>query len=327
MANYLLTGAAGFIGYRVADLLLEDGYTVFGVDNLNEAYDVRLKNYRLDRLQKSPNFHFAKLDISKKENINMLTEFIPNNVEGVINLAARAGVRTSLTDPWVYLETNMTGTLNLLELCRRNGIPKFILASSSSLYAEESEPPFKETDNTNYPLQPYAASKKSAEVLAHAYHHLYDIDITVLRYFTVYGPAGRPDMAMFRFCQWIAEGKPVIVNGDGEQSRGFTYLDDIARGTILALKPLGYKIINLGGHEVVTINNLIKLLEDRLGKKAIITHHPFHPADVHTNQADVTLANKLLNWTPKINLEEGVARLVDWYMKERYWVSQINTEI
>jgi nucleoside-diphosphate-sugar epimerase len=326
MANILLTGAAGFIGYRVADLLLEDGYTVFGVDNLNDAYDIRLKKYRLNKLQESANFHFAKLDISLKENINELKKFIPKDVDGVINLAARAGVRTSLTDPWVYLDTNMTGTLNLLELCRHKGIKKFILASSSSLYAEESPPPFKETDNTDFPLQPYAASKKSAEVLAHAYHYLYDLDITVLRYFTVYGPAGRPDMVMFRFCQWIAEGRPVIVNGDGEQSRGFTYLDDIARGTISALRPLGYKIINLGGHEVITINDLIKMLEDRLGKKAMITHHPFHPADVYTNQADVTLAEKWLDWMPKIDLEEGVTRLVDWYMEERDWASQIVTD-
>jgi nucleoside-diphosphate-sugar epimerase len=325
MANILLTGAAGFIGYRVADLLLEDGYTVFGVDNLNDAYDIRLKKYRLNKLQESANFHFAKLDISLKENINELKKFIPKDVDGVINLAARAGVRTSLTDPWVYLDTNMTGTLNLLELCRHKGIKKFILASSSSLYAEESPPPFKETDNTDFPLQPYAASKKSAEVLAHAYHYLYDLDITVLRYFTVYGPAGRPDMVMFRFCQWIAEGRPVIVNGDGEQSRGFTYLDDIARGTISALRPLGYKIINLGGHEVITINDLIKMLEDRLGKKAMVTHHPFHPADVYTNQADVTLAEKWLDWMPKIDLEEGVTRLVDWYMEERDWASQIVT--
>jgi nucleoside-diphosphate-sugar epimerase len=326
MANILLTGAAGFIGYRVADLLLEDGYTVFGVDNLNDAYDIRLKKYRLNKLQESANFHFAKLDISLKENINELKKFIPKDVDGVINLAARAGVRTSLTDPWVYLDTNMTGTLNLLELCRHKGIKKFILASSSSLYAEESPPPFKETDNTDFPLQPYAASKKSAEVPAHAYHYLYDLDITVLRYFTVYGPAGRPDMVMFRFCQWIAEGRPVIVNGDGEQSRGFTYLDDIARGTISALRPLGYKIINLGGHEVITINDLIKMLEDRLGKKAMITHHPFHPADVYTNQADVTLAEKWLDWMPKIDLEEGVTRLVDWYMEERDWASQIVTD-
>jgi nucleoside-diphosphate-sugar epimerase len=219
----------------------------------------------------------------------------------------------------------MTGTLNLLELCRNNGIEKFVLASTSSLYAEESTPPFVETDDTEHPLQPYAASKKGAEVLAYVYHYLYNIDVSVLRYFTVYGPAGRPDMVMFRFCQWIAEGKPVIINGDGEQSRGFTYLDDIARGTIQALRKLNYEIINLGGHEVITINQLVQMLEERIGKKAIIEHHPFHKADVHTNKADVTKAGLLLGWEPQVNLEEGVTCLVDWYMQERDWASQVET--
>jgi nucleoside-diphosphate-sugar epimerase len=325
MASYLLTGTAGFIAFRVAELLMDAGHTVYGVDNLNDAYDIRLKEYRLARLQQNPRFHFRKLDISDRENIPVLAAFLPDEVAGTINLAARAGVRTSLTDPWVYVDTNMTGTLNLLELCRQTGIPKFILASTSSLYAEESEPPFKETYDTNHPLQPYAASKKGAEAMAHVYHHLYDIDVTVLRYFTVYGPAGRPDMVMFRFCQWIAEGKPVVVNGDGEQSRGFTYLDDIARGTILALGPLGFETINLGGHEVITINHLIGMLEDRIGKKARVTHHAFHPADVKTNQADITQANQLLGWEPQVNLEEGVTHLVDWYMQERTWASQVET--
>jgi UDP-glucuronate 4-epimerase len=161
--------------------------------------------------------------------------------------------------------------------------------------------------------------------MAYAYHHLYGIDVTVLRYFTVYGPAGRPDMVMFRFCQWITEGKPVIINGDGEQSRGFTYLDDIARGTIQALKPLGHAVINLGGHEVITINHLIRMLEARIGKRAQVSYQPFHRADVHTNQADVTRAKALLGWEPQVNLEEGVTRLVDWYMEERDWASQVET--
>ena len=256
MANYLLTGTAGFIAFRVAELLLKEGHTVYGIDNLNDAYDIRLKNYRLQRLQNLPNFFFKKLDVSEKSLGDALRDWLPENIAGVINLAARAGVRTSLTDPWVYVNTNMIGTLNLLEFCRHSGIQKFILASTSSLYAERSEPPFQETDDTDHPLQPYAASKKGAEAMAYAYHHLYDLDITVLRYFTVYGPAGRPDMVMFRFCQWIAEDRPVIVNGDGEQSRGFTYLDDIARGTIQALKPLGYQVINLGGHEAVSYTHL-----------------------------------------------------------------------
>jgi nucleoside-diphosphate-sugar epimerase len=212
-----------------------------------------------------------------------------------------------------------------LELCRQSGIPKFILASTSSLYAEESEPPFHETDDTDHPLQPYAASKKGAEALAHAYHHLYDLDVTVLRYFTVYGPAGRPDMVMFRFCQWIAEGKPVVINGDGEQSRGFTYLDDIARGTIQALKPLGYAVINLGGHEVITINRLVAMLEELLGKKAQVVHEAFHKADVLTNKADTARARELLGWDPQVNLEDGIRYLVDWYMQEREWASRVET--
>jgi len=325
MANYLLTGTAGFIAFRVAEYLLEAGNTVYGVDNLNDAYDVQLKNYRLERLKKSPNFHFRKEDISERERIEAWSDWLPEDVAGVINLAARAGVRISLTDPWVYVNTNIVGTLNLLELCRRKGIKKFVLASTSSLYAEASEPPFSETDDTDHPLQPYAASKKGAESLAHAYHHLYDIDVTILRYFTVYGPAGRPDMVMFRFCQWIAEEKPVVINGDGEQSRGFTYLDDIARGTIQALRPVGFETINLGGHEVITINTLIEMLEQRIGKRAQVTHQPFHPADVRTNQADVTRAAKILGWEPQIDLEEGVTRLVDWYMQERDWASQVET--
>jgi len=325
MANYLLTGAAGFIAFRVAEFLLESGHGVYGVDNLNDAYDVRLKDYRLARLKDRPNFHFKKVDISERMMISQLMDWLPEDVAGVINLAARAGVRTSLTDPWVYVDTNMIGSLNLLELCRRHGIPKFVLASTSSLYAEASAPPFAETDDTDHPLQPYAASKKGAESMAHAYHHLYDLDVTVLRYFTVYGPAGRPDMVMFRFCQWIAEGKPVIINGDGQQSRGFTYLDDIARGTIQALKPVGFEIINLGGHEVITINTLIEMLEKRIGKRAQVTFHEFHRADVRTNQADVTRAGEILGWEPQIDLEEGVSRLVDWYMQERQWASQVNT--
>jgi len=325
MANYLLTGAAGFIAFRVAELLIDAGHQVYGVDNMNDAYDIRLKEYRLGRLQSLANFHFLNSDISERAAIEKMGSWLPSEVSGVINLAARAGVRTSLTDPWLYVDTNMTGTLNLLELCRHRAIDKFVLASTSSLYAEVSSPPFKETDDTDHPLQPYAASKKGAEAMAFAYHHLYNIDVTVLRYFTVYGPAGRPDMVMFRFCQWIAEGKPVVVNGDGEQSRGFTYLDDIARGTIQALKPVGYQVINLGGHEVITINHLIKMLEERIGKRAQVTYEDFHPADVHTNQADVTRAKQLLGWEPQVDLDEGVSHLVNWYMEERAWASQVET--
>ena len=194
------------------------------------------------------------------------------NFDAVINLAARAGVRYSVDNPWAYVETNVIGTLNMLELCKQSGTKKFIFASTSSIYGANPPYPTPESASSSEPLQPYAASKKGAEALCHSYHHLYDIDVSVVRFFTVYGPAGRPDLALFRFVQWINEGRPVRVNGDGNQSRGFTYIDDIARGTILALKPLGYEIINIGGHEVITINDSIKLIEELTGKKANVQY-------------------------------------------------------
>jgi nucleoside-diphosphate-sugar epimerase len=325
MANILLTGAAGFIGSRVADFLLGDGHVVYSLDNINDAYDVRLKHYRLGKLQGREGFHFRKWDLSEKSIIDSLSDWLPEKVDGLIHLAAWAGTRRSLTNPWVYVDANVTGTLNMLELCRRRDIPKLVMASTSSVYGEVAKPPYTESDDTDHPLQPYAATKKGAEAMAHAYHHLYELDITVLRYFTVYGPAGRPQMVMFRFCKWIAEGQPVVVNGDGEQTRGFTYLDDIARGTILALKPLGYEVINLGGHEVITINKMIGILEEKIGKRAMVTHHAFHPADVRANHADVSKAKDLLGWRPQVGLDEGISHLVDWYMQEREWASQIET--
>src|SRR5574341_799766 len=233
MGHYLLTGAAGFIASRVAELLLDEGHTVVGVDNLNDAYDVRLKEYRLARLKSRPRFKFYKLDISDREAFNQQAEINRQQFEAVINLAARAGVRQAVINPWVYVDTNMTGTLNLLDFCQRQRIRKFILASTSSVYGSDAPLPTPEDAPSDRPLQPYAASKKGAEALCHAYHHLHGIDVTVFRYFTVYGPAGRPDMSVFRFIQWMSEGHPLKLTGDGNQARGFTYVDDIARGTIL----------------------------------------------------------------------------------------------
>jgi UDP-glucuronate 4-epimerase len=322
MAHYLVTGAAGFIGARTSELLIKDGHTVVGIDNMNDAYDPRMKEYRLRKLQTMPEFTFHTLDISNK---SILDQFKGDKFDGVINLAARAGVRYSVQDPWVYVESNMIGTLNMLEICRQTGTKKFVVASTSSIYGEDPPYPTPESASSSEPLQPYAASKKGAEAMCHAYHHLYDIDISVVRYFTVYGPAGRPDLALFRFVQWITEGLPVRVNGDGEQSRGFTYIDDIARGTILALKPVGYEIINLGGHEVITINNLIKLLEEVIGKKANVQYGPPNPADMFTNWADVTKAGELLGWEPQFNMRAGVEKLVEWYNAEREWASKILT--
>ena len=322
MGHYLVTGAAGFIGARTSELLIKDGHSVVGLDNMNDAYDPRMKEYRLQRLQSMPGFTFHKLDISNK---SVIDPFKDEKFDGVINLAARAGVRFSVEDPWVYVETNMIGTLNMLEICRQTGTNKFIVASTSSIYGEEPPYPTPESAPSSEPLQPYAASKKGAEAMCHAYHHLYEIDVSVVRYFTVYGPAGRPDLSIFRFVQWISEGRPVRVNGNGEQSRGFTYIDDIARGTILALKPVGHEIINLGGHEVITINNLIKLIEEVVGKKADVQHGPPNPADMFTNWADVSKAGQLLGWEPQFNMRSGIKKLVEWYNAEREWASQVLT--
>ncbi len=324
MAKYLLTGTAGFIGARVGELLLDAGHAVFGVDNLNEAYDVRLKEYRLKRLLAYPGFSFTRMDIADQEAVRALGE-AEGPFEAVINLAARAGVRASVADPWMYLDTNTYGTLNLLELCRRYDIPKFILASTSSIYGVSAPLPTPEDAESSYPLQPYAASKKGAEAMSHAYHFLHGLDVTVFRYFTVYGPAGRPDMSMFRFTQWISEGRAVKVFGDGEQSRGFTYVDDIARGTILGLKHLGFEIINLGGHETITINALVARLEALIGSPARIERQPRHPADMLANWADVSKAGRLLGWEPQIPLQEGIKRLVAWYQDERAWARDLVT--
>ena len=325
MAIYLVTGSAGFIASRVITMLLENGDHVVGIDNMNDAYDVRMKQYRLAKLLALPGFTFYEADISDKDLINR-PELQKANFSAVINLAARAGVRQSLTNPWVYVDTNVTGTLNLLEFCHRESIPKFILASTSSLYGKDAPLPTPEAADSDHPLQVYAASKKGAEALCHAYHHLYGLDVTVFRYFTVYGPAPRPDMVMVRFTQWISEGRPVLLNGDGEQTRGFTYVDDIARGTILGLKPLGYELINLGGHQVIKINDLIRQLETLIGKKADIHHQPPHPADMLANWADVEKAGQLLGWEPQVTLEQGVPNLVQWYQAERQWASQILTD-
>lgn len=327
MAHYLVSGTAGFIANRVAELLLQAGHYVTGIDNLNDAYDVRIKEYRLQKLKSYANFTFKRMDIADKEAVFTLegTAASRTAYAGVINLAARAGVRLSVENPWIYYDANVTGTLNLLELCRRSGIPKFILASTSSIYGLNAPLPTPETTDSDHPLQPYAASKKAAEVLCYTYHALYQVDVTVFRFFTVYGPAGRPDMSMFRFVQWISEGKPVRLYGDGEQSRGFTYVDDIARGTILGLKPLGYEVINLGGHESIKIKALIQMIEDRVGKKALIAQYPANPAEMLANLADVRKAGSLLGWKPAVSLDEGVSNLAAWYNAERAWAKEIAT--
>jgi nucleoside-diphosphate-sugar epimerase len=323
MATYLVTGAAGFIAARTAQLLLDAGHTVVGVDNLNDYYDVRLKQHRLAQLTTRPNFTFARADIEQLDALEPL--FARHKFDAVLNLAARAGVRSSMENPFVYLTTNALGTLNLLELMRRHGVKKHVLASSSSLYAGQKMP-FTEDLPVNTPVSPYAASKKAAEVLAYSYHHLYQIDSTVLRYFTAYGPASRPDMAQLRFTRWIDEGKPLELFGDGTQSRDFTYVDDIARGTIAALKPLGYEVINLGGgRNPITLAALIEKLEALLGKKAVYDRQPFHVADIKETWADIGKAERLLGWKPRTGIDEGLKLSVDWYRANQDWVRELKS--
>jgi nucleoside-diphosphate-sugar epimerase len=322
MANYLVTGVAGFIAARVAHLLVETGHKVVGVDNLNDAYDVRMKEYRLGQLKQLAGFEFHHIDIADWAAVESLGKFM-GKVDAVINLAARAGVRASVENPWIYVNTNVTGTLNLLELCQRHQVPKYILASTSSIYGADAPLPTPETASSAFPLQAYAASKKGAEAMTHAYHYLYGIDVTVVRFFTVYGPAGRPDMSIFRFIRWIIEGEPIQMFGDGNQSRGFTYIDDIARGVIQALKPLDYEIINLGGHENITMNELISLMSKLVGKEAVVEYRPEVKADMRANLADVSKAGQLIGWEPTVGLEEGIARTIAWYYDNRDWANRL----
>ena len=330
MARYLVTGATGFIASRVCEFLLDEGHAVVGVDDMNNAYDTRLKDYRLSRLKARPGFVFRETDIARPDPLRALFK---ENAEGdappfdaILNLAARAGVRQSIENPWIYFETNVTGALNLLELCKDFGVTKFVLASTSSAYGAETPAPFREDAPSDRPLSPYAASKKAAEALCHTYHHLYGIDVSVLRYFTVYGPAGRPDMSLFRFTQWIAEGKPVLVYGDGTQSRDFTYVDDVARGTIAALKPLFYEIINLGSDEPVVLNEAIARIEALTEKKAHVRYEESNPADVKATWANIEKAERLLGWRPKVRFADGLAHLVEWYAANREWAKEIKTE-
>ena len=321
MATYLVTGVAGFIAARTTQMLLDAGHTIVGVDNLNDYYDVRVKQHRLASLTGRPNFSFAQLDIEQMAALEPL--FARHRFDAVLNLAARAGVRYSIRNPHVYLTTNINGTVNILELMHRHGVKKHVMASSSSLYAGQAMP-FTEDLPVNTPVSPYAASKKAAEMMAYTYHHLYAIDSTILRYFTVYGPAGRPDMSPFRFIKWIDEGVPIELFGDGTQARDFTYVDDIARGTILALKPLGYEIINLGGgRNPVMLTTLIGKLEKLLGRTARIDRKPFHLADLKETWADISKAGRLLGWQPEVDLDEGLRRSVEWYRTNKSWLKDV----
>ena len=325
MSRYIVTGAAGFIGSNVVSQLLEAGHSVTGIDSLNDAYDVRLKEWRLKRLQASDGaFTFEKFDLLDRDRLARVFDEA-GKVDGVINLAARAGVRPSVENPWIYNDANNTATLNLLDLCVKHDVPKFVLSSTSSLYGGDNPRPYSETANTDRPLSPYASSKKAAEVMCYTYHYLYGIDVTVFRYFTVYGPAGRPDMSLFRFVQWIREGKTVHVFGDGKQERDFTFVEDVARGTIAGLQPVGYEIVNLGSDEPFLLIDAIRMIEEMTGRTAKLEYSEAHKADVRATWANIDKAASLLGWRPRTDFREGIRRIVDWYEENREWAKEIET--
>lgn len=315
MDTILVTGCCGFIGHRVSEILLQRGFSVAGMDTMDACYDPRLKDWRLQRLRQNERFSFHRADVGSLHEVR--TVFSNHALDAVINLADRAGGRNAVEDPWACLDTNTKGTLNLLECCKERGTKKFILGSTSGVYGDSTKLPFEEKDSTDHPLSPYAVSKKGAELLCYSYHHLCGMDTTVLRYFTVYGPAGRPDRSCFRFIRKIDEGRAIPVSGDGTQKRDFTYIDDIAEGTIRGLDHRGFGTFNLGSGRPVELNRLISLIGESLGRKAEINRLPMRPADVKAAWADITAAREALGWSPKTTLEEGIENTVGWYRDHR----------
>lgn len=321
----LVTGAAGFIGFHLAKRLLNDGYDVYGIDNLNEYYDVNLKLARLIQLQSHHCFEFQRIDLSDRTAI--LTLFETQKFDLVINLAAQAGVRYSLENPWAYIDSNVTGFVNLLEGCRRQSIKHIVFASSSSVYGANSKVPFATSDTVDYPISLYAATKKSNELMAHTYSHLYGMPITGLRFFTVYGEWGRPDMAYFKFVKAISEGDVIDVYNYGEMSRDFTYIDDIIEGVLRVMKnppnPLDiglnsnarYRIYNIGNNNPVKLADFIVAIETALGKSAQKRFLPIQPGDVPCTFADVDDLIRDVGFKPTTNIQVGIQKFVDWYLK------------
>lgn len=326
----LITGAAGFIGFHLSQRLLEVGVPVVGLDNLNDYYDVNLKKARLTILKKHPLFQFEPIDLTDKKSIDAL--FGRERFDVVVHLAAQAGVRYSLENPYAYLDSNMTGFLNMLEACRHVLPSHLIYASSSSVYGANKKIPFSTHDNVDHPLALYAASKKANELMAHAYASLYAIPVTGLRFFTVYGPYGRPDMALFLFTKAILEGKPIDVYNFGRMKRDFTYVSDIVEGIVRLMPkaPAGnpqwdprhpdpsssyapYRIFNIGNNQPVELLRFIEVLEEKLGKKAIKNFLPLQPGDVESTFADISDLEKEVGFRPQTSVEEGIGKFVDWY--------------
>ena len=308
----LITGAAGFIGFHLSKFLVEKGYEVLGVDNLNDYYDTNLKQSRLNILRKHQCFDFVLIDISNREQLTIsFNKFKPSKV---INLAAQAGVRYSLTNPYAYMESNLVGFLNVIELCRQNDVNGFIYASSSSVYGSNEKKPFSVDDRVDHPISLYAASKRANELIAHSYSHLFDLNTTGLRFFTVYGPWGRPDMAMYIFTDRILNGKPIQVYNNGNMRRDFTYIDDIIDGIYRSML-MNYKhaVFNLGNNKSENLLDLIKLIEIELAQKANLIYEPMQPGDVKESYADISASIEKLEFNPRTDISEGVPKFIKWY--------------
>ncbi|MAG38832.1 epimerase [Candidatus Woesearchaeota archaeon] len=312
MQSILVTGGAGFIGSHVCDKLLFEGFNVVCVDNFNKYYDPKIKNNNIRHNLKNKNYKCYKADIINYKKLAKI--FSKHSIDKIIHLAARAGVRPSIKNPFIYEETNVKGTLNLLELARINNVKKFVFGSSSSVYGTNKKKPFSEKDSLNNIISPYAATKKMGEELCRSYHNLYNLNITCLRFFTVYGPRGRPDMAPYKFTNLINNSVPIEMYGDGNSARDYTYISDIVEGIISANKKTsGFEIINLGDSNPVKLKKFISIIEKEVGKKAIIKQREMPKGDVPITYADIKKADKLLKYKPKIKIEEGIKRFVEWY--------------
>ena len=313
--HILITGGAGFIGSHLTEKLLGLGHRVSVIDNFDPYYDPQIKENNLTRALAHSGFTLYRCDIRNTEIVGNI--FSRSDFDLVYHIAAKAGVRPSIADPRGYYQVNVEGTLNLLELCRQSGIRKFILASTSSIYGNNRKVPFSETDPVDNPISPYAASKKAAELLCHTYHYLYDMDIFALRFFTVYGPRQRPDLAIHKFFRMIERGEPIPFYGDGSTSRDYTYIDDILQGLIKCLDRLsGYEIINLGESQTITLSEMVTVIEETIGKKADRRMLPMQPGDVDRTFADISKARRLLDYDPKMPFRQGIGEFFKWFREQ-----------
>jgi UDP-glucuronate 4-epimerase len=306
----LVTGAAGFIGSHLSERLLGDGWMVVGLDNFDDFYDPQIKRHNIKGCLKNKNFQLVEADIRDRV---ALDKAVSSDVEIIVHLAARAGVRPSIEKPLLYADVNINGTMVLLEAAKKHKVNKFVFGSSSSVYGNNKKVPFSERDSVDFPISPYAATKKAGELICHTYHHLYGISITTLRFFTVYGPRQRPDLAIHKFAKLIEVGKPIPVYGDGSMMRDFTYIDDIIAGTVAAMnKCTGFHLYNLGESRSISVNDLIAEIEKALGKKAVKEYLPLQPGDVERTYADVTKAVNELGYKPNTTIQTGLAKFVQW---------------